>query len=119
MRTTTRDKLRGEAELSEDADLIVNRTAHFISDWIEEHVVDEPIPMSGIDAAEELANQCVADAQDEGIAAQDIQDEVGDLTEYIAETIDEGNGSPLEGVATAATKIAEPRLSSVNPRRWR
>ncbi|MER9840805.1 hypothetical protein NKJ59_06075 [Mesorhizobium australicum] len=119
MRTTTRDKLRREAALSEDADLIVNRTAHFIGDWIEEHVVDKSIPMSGIDVAEELASQCVADAQDEGIAAQDIQDEVGDLTEYIAETIDEGNSSPLEGVATVATRIAEPRLSSVSPRRWR
>ncbi len=93
MKVSTRDHLKTEAQLSEDADLIVNRTAHFVGEWIEEHVIEKPalIP-EGVDAAEELASQCIADADDEGIAPEDIQDEVGDLKEYIAETIVEEGG---------------------------
>jgi hypothetical protein len=94
LKALTKDDLKAEAELSEDADLIVNRTAHFVGDWIEEHVIEKPtiVPV-GVDAAEELASQCIADAEEEGIAAEDIQDEVGDLKEYIAETIVEEGGS--------------------------
>jgi hypothetical protein len=90
MKALTKYDLRTEADLSEDADLIVNRTGHFVEDWIEEHVVEQPTQVpAGVDVAQELASQCIADAQDEGIAAEDIQDEVGDLREYIAEAITE------------------------------
>lgn len=88
MKALTKNDLGAEAELSEDADLIVNRTAHFVGGWIGEHVIEKPaLDATGIDAAEELANQCIADAQQEGIAAEDIQEEVGDLKEYIAVAI--------------------------------
>ena len=95
MKALTKDDLKADAELSEEADLIVNRAAHFVGDWIEEHVIERPtiVPV-GVDAAEELASQCIADAEEEGIAAEDIQEEVGDLKEYIAETIVE-EGTPL------------------------
>lgn len=85
--------MKTEAQLSEDADLIVNRTVHFVGVWIEEHVIEKPALMrKGVDAAEELASQCIADADEEGIAPEDIQDEVGDLKEYIAEMIVEQGG---------------------------
>jgi hypothetical protein len=104
MKVLTKDDLKAEAELSEDADLIVNRTAHFVGDWIEEHVTEKPIVVPvGVDAAEELASQCIADAEDEGIAADDIQDEVGNLKEYIADTIVEEGRPP----APADTERAE------------
>ena len=90
MNATTEHDLMREAELPEDADLLVNRTAHFVGDWIGEHVIEKPtiVPV-GVGAAEELASQCIADAKDMGIAADDIWDEVGDLKEYIAKAIDE------------------------------
>ncbi len=93
MNASTEHDPKGEADLSEDADLMVNRTAHFVGDWIEEHVIERPtiVPV-GVDAAEELASQCIADAKDKGIAAEDIWDEVGDLKEYIAKAIDEEIG---------------------------
>jgi hypothetical protein len=95
MKALTKDDPKPEADLSEDADLIVNRTAHFVGDWIEEHVVEQPtLVPAGVDVAQELASQCIADAKDEGIAAEDIQKEVGDLREYIAEAIDDEGGSP-------------------------
>ncbi|MER9405282.1 hypothetical protein NKI36_14655 [Mesorhizobium caraganae] len=100
MKALTKDDLKTEAQLSEDADLIVNRTAHFVGEWIEEHVVEKPaLILAGVDAAEELASQCIADAEDEGIAPEDIQDEIGDLKEYIAETIvEEGDrGTAVDG----------------------
>ena len=94
MQALTKDDLKTEADLSEDADLIVNKTAHFVGDWIEEHVVEQPtLVPAGVDVAQELASQCIADAQDEGIAAEDIQAEVGDIREYIAEAIDDEGGS--------------------------
>ncbi|MEZ2330673.1 hypothetical protein AB6802_13205 [Mesorhizobium sp. RCC_202] len=86
MKALTKDDLKTEAQLSQDADLIVNRTAHFVGEWIEEHVIEKPA-LRGVDAAEELANQCIAAAVDEGIACADIQAEVGDLKESIAKTI--------------------------------
>ena len=99
MKALTKDDLEAEADLSEDADLIVNRTAHFLGDWIDEHVIEKPtLVAAGVDVAEELASQCIADAQEEGIAAEDLQDEVGDLKEYIAEAIIEEGGSPVPKV---------------------
>ncbi|ESX93541.1 hypothetical protein X754_12390 [Mesorhizobium sp. LNJC403B00] len=93
MKVSTRDDLKTEAQLSEDADLIVNRTVHFVGVWIEEHVIEKAALMrKGVDAAEELASECIADADEEGIAPEDIQDEVGDLKEYIAEMIVEQGG---------------------------
>lgn len=93
MKALTKHELKTEADLSEDADLIVNRAGHFVEDWIEEHVVEQPTQVpAGADVAQELASQCIADAKDEGIAAEDIQDEVGDLREYIAEAIAEESG---------------------------
>ena len=98
MQALTKGDLEGEAELSEDADLIVNRTAHFVGDWIDGHVVEKPARVADrVDIASELANQCIADAREEGIAAEDIQDEVGDLKEYIAEAIMEEGGSSDQG----------------------
>ena len=77
MKALTKDDLATEADLSEDADLIVNRAAHFVGDWIEEHVVEQPtLVPAGVDAAQELASQCIADAKGQGIAAEDIQEEV-------------------------------------------
>lgn len=94
MKALTKDDLEGEAELSEDADLIVNRTANFVADWIDEHVVEKPTLVADrVDVVSKLASQCIADARAEGIAAEDIQDEVGDLKEYIAEAIIEEGGS--------------------------
>lgn len=90
--------LKPETELPEAADILVNRTAYFVSDWIDEHVIENlTVVPAGVDVAEELASQCIADAQDEDISAEDIQEEVGDLKEYIAETIVE-EGSALAPV---------------------
>lgn len=90
MKALSEAELTSEAVLAEDTDQIVNRTAHFVGEWIEEHVIEKATTFSpGDDTVEELAKECIADAKQEGIAAEDIQDEIGDLKEYIAEAIDQ------------------------------
>lgn len=85
-------------ETGEEIEALVNPTAHFVSDWINEHVVEKPIEVpQGIDQVAEIAGQCLADAKAEGIDQEEIEAEVGDLEEYIAETIvDEHPASGLE-----------------------
>ncbi|MBZ9921291.1 MULTISPECIES: DUF768 domain-containing protein [unclassified Mesorhizobium] len=70
-----------------DADLLVNKTAHFVGEWIDEHISDAPSAMAAEIAAEKLADQCISDAESEGILADEISEEVGDLKEYIAKTV--------------------------------
>jgi hypothetical protein len=94
MKNTPGDPGKVDADLADEADAIVNRTAHFVGDWIEEHVVDHPIHVpAGVDVAEEMASQCIEDAKEQGIEPDDIKDEVGDLKEYIEETLAEEHGS--------------------------
>jgi hypothetical protein len=51
----------------------------------------------GVDQVAEIADQCLADAKAEGIDSEEIEAEVGDLAEYIAETIvDEHPASAIE-----------------------
>ncbi len=102
------DKTKGGVDdLPDDADALVNRTAHFVEEWIEEHVVEQPMAVAaGVDIAAEMAKQCVADARKEGIEAEDIQEEVGDLKEYIADTLSE------ENVPEAALRREPPHTSN-------
>ena len=75
-----------EADLADQTDIIVNRTAHFVVEWIQDHATaTQSIP--AYVAAEALANECIADAERRGILLDEINDEVGDLKEYLAETV--------------------------------
>ncbi|WP_176479188.1 DUF768 domain-containing protein [Mesorhizobium sp. WSM3860] len=65
----------------------MNKTAHFVGEWIDEHKAEAAAAIPAEIAAEKLAEQCIADAEGLGILAEDIDDEVGDLKKYIAETV--------------------------------
>jgi hypothetical protein len=75
------------AEASPEADILVNKAAHFVEEWIDEHIADPRVSMPTEIVAAELADQCVADAESQGIEPDEIREEVGDLREYIAETV--------------------------------
>ena len=81
-----------------DIDALINPTAHFVGEWLNENVIEKPIEVpQGVDQVAEMAEQCIADAKAEGIEPEEIEAEVGDLHEYIAETIsDEHPSSGLE-----------------------
>jgi hypothetical protein len=81
-----------EADLADEADALVNRTAHFVGEWIEDNVIEQPpVVPAGVDVAADFAQRCLEDAKEQGIDAEDIQAEVGDLRDYIAETLADEN----------------------------
>jgi hypothetical protein len=89
-------------ETAEGLEALINPTAHFIGEWINENVIERPIAAPpSVDQVTEIAEQCVADAKAEGIEPEEIEAEVGDLQEYIAETLVEEN---------PATGLEPPRI---------
>ena len=80
------DTLPTPTENPAQVDILINRPGHFVEEWIEGHVAP-PVDASPETAAERLATACIADAQREGILAEEIRDEVGDLKEYLVETV--------------------------------
>ena len=93
------------AEASPEADMLVNKTAHFVEEWINEHKAEPRVSMPAEIVAAELADQCIADAESQGIEPNEISEEVGDLKEYIAETVLEeqrdGSGDDHGSIAPA------------------
>ncbi|RWX65440.1 DUF768 domain-containing protein [Mesorhizobium sp. M2A.F.Ca.ET.037.01.1.1] len=93
------------AEASPEADMLVNKTAHFVEEWINEHKAEPRVSMPAEIVAAELADQCIADAESQGIEPDEINEEVGDLEEYIAETVLEeqrdGSGDDHGSIAPA------------------
>ncbi|PBC11183.1 DUF768 domain-containing protein [Mesorhizobium sp. WSM3859] len=55
------------AEASPEADMLVNKTARFVEEWINEHKAEPRVPMPTEIVAAELADQCIADAESQGI----------------------------------------------------
>ncbi|TPO08126.1 DUF768 domain-containing protein [Mesorhizobium sp. B1-1-5] len=86
-------------------DILVNKPGHFVEEWIEGHAVRPAAEASPEAAAERLARACIADAEREGILAEEISDEVGDLKEYLADTVLAEAGRET-GVDTAPTAQA-------------
>lgn len=70
-----------------DTEELVNPTAHFLDEWIDTHIDEAIVVPPGIDPAAELAQQCVQDAKTHGIDVEEIEGEVGDLEQYIAEAL--------------------------------
>ncbi|RWC11229.1 MAG: DUF768 domain-containing protein [Mesorhizobium sp.] len=56
------------AEASPEADMLVNKTAHFVEEWINEHKAEPRVAMPAEIVAAELADQCIADAESQGMS---------------------------------------------------
>ena len=94
------------AEASPEADILVNKAAHFVEEWINEHKAGPRESMPTEIVAAELANQCIADAETQGIEPEEISEEVGDLRQYIAETVLEVQRGGDDHGSTAPTPSA-------------
>lgn len=62
------------------------RAAEFLEEWIGENAIT---PLAGTPDSDDsearlLAEQCLSDGKDEGIAKEDLEEEVGDLVTYMA-----------------------------------
>jgi hypothetical protein len=75
--------LTGDANMSK-------RAAEFLEEWIGENAI---IPFAGTPESDDsearlLADQCLSDGKDEGIAKEDLEEEVGDLVTYMASRVE-------------------------------
>jgi hypothetical protein len=75
--------LTGDANMSK-------RAAEFLEEWIGENAI---IPLAGTPESDDsearlLADQCLSDGKDEGIAKEDLEEEVGDLVTYMASRVE-------------------------------
>ncbi|RUW82701.1 MAG: DUF768 domain-containing protein [Mesorhizobium sp.] len=61
----------------------------FLRGWIGEKVHCQHSPAKIEKQAETLAKECCAEAAEEGILLEDIQEEVGDIQELIASRLEE------------------------------
>ncbi|MDX8482318.1 hypothetical protein RFN28_28240 [Mesorhizobium sp. VK24D] len=61
----------------------------FLRGWIGEKVQCQHSPVKIEKQAETLAKECCAQAAEEGILLEDIQEEVGDIQELIASRLEE------------------------------
>ncbi|WP_165349876.1 MULTISPECIES: DUF768 domain-containing protein [unclassified Mesorhizobium] len=95
-------------ETSEEPDILVNKTAHFVGEWIDEHLAEVPAALPDDLAAESLADRCIADAASEGILPEDISEEVGDLKEYIADTLRAEHGPTGAGSGNHGEGLTAP-----------
>jgi hypothetical protein len=87
-RAMNMDKSNPHDEPADGIQALVNPTARFVGEWMNEHVVEKPIEVpSCADQVMESAKQCVADARAGGIEPEEIEAEVGDIKEYIAEIL--------------------------------
>ena len=65
------------------------RAAEFLEEWIGENAI---APLAGTPESDDsearlLAEQCLSDGKDEGIAKEDLEEEVGDLVTYMASKV--------------------------------
>ncbi len=64
----------------------------FVEEWISEHVrPSEHASDDNNTQTKALAQQCLADANAQGISELDIKDAIDDLTEFMAAAIEEAN----------------------------
>ncbi len=62
------------------------KATRFVQDWIEENLAGWP-STERAETAETLAGRCFREANAAGIAEEEIEDEIGDLTSFIKEAL--------------------------------
>lgn len=73
------------------------RAVEFLEEWVSENMVK---PVAGApegDDSEDLrAEECVIAAKEEGIAKEDIEEEVGDLVDYMSAAIEKAVNADVD-----------------------
>jgi hypothetical protein len=59
----------------------------FLENWLEDHVLSQPLDELAGEAPALLAQQCIDDAQRMGIAVVEMEEEVGSLEAFIAQAL--------------------------------
>lgn len=73
------------------------KAQQFVDDWIESNVHAEAYQPEGDNSeARSLAEQCRVKAEAKGIPPSEIEDAVGDLTDYMASAIERVNDEEIQ-----------------------
>jgi hypothetical protein len=83
---------------------VSNRAASFVEEWVRENAV-KPVndAAAGDDSEARLrAEACLAAAKEEGIAREDIEEETGDLVDYMEDVIAKLVNHPERGALSAS-----------------
>ena len=77
-----------------------NRGIEFVEGWISENVDPEAYAAKGDHSrARALAEQCLADAEAQGISKKVIEDSVGDLTDRMARAMEQSTDAKVTRLA--------------------
>jgi hypothetical protein len=74
------------------------RAVEFLEEWVSENMV-KPVagaPEGDDSEARLRAEECVIAAKEEGIAREDIEEEVGDLVDYMSATIEKAVNADVD-----------------------
>jgi hypothetical protein len=74
------------------------RAVQFLEEWVSENMV-KPVagaPVGDDSEARLRAEECVIAAKEEGIAKEDIEEEVGDLVDYMSAAIEKAVNADVD-----------------------
>jgi hypothetical protein len=78
------------------------RAVQFLEEWVSENMV-KPVagaPEGDDSEARLRAEECVIAAKEEGIAREDIEEEVGDLVDYMSAAIEKAVNADVDRAVT-------------------
>lgn len=78
------------------------RAVQFLEEWVSENMV-KPVagaPEGDDSEARLRAEECVIAAKEEGIAKEDIEEEVGDLVDYMSAAIEKAVNADVDRAVT-------------------
>ena len=78
------------------------RAVQFLEEWVSENMV-QPVagaPEGDDSEARLRAEECVIAAKEEGIAKEDIEEEVGDLVDYMSAAIEKAVNADVDRAVT-------------------
>ena len=78
------------------------RAVEFLEEWVSENMV-KPVagaPEGDNSEARLRAEECVIAAKEEGIAREDIEEEVGDLVDYMSAAIEKAVNADVDRAVT-------------------
>ena len=78
------------------------RAVEFLEEWVSENIVK---PVAGVPEGDDSearlrAEECVIAAKEEGIAREDIEEEVGDLVDYMSAAIEKAVNADVDRAVT-------------------
>ena len=76
------------------------RGIEFLNRWATENINAAPFPQENNSEVPPLAEKCIADAERAGISIQEIEEDMGDISDFILEALDEATAQEVDRLAS-------------------